>query len=104
MWSGKNDFQWKTAGHTHALNLFVHTPKGIQHHLFTCSDIAANNNYNKRVTKLAALMKEMETALGITTAVVGIMKHVRGGNNPSPNSFRSGSFGGDITINGIIRD
>lgn len=68
--------------HTHTLYLLVHTPKEIPNHLFTCPDIAAKSNYNQRVTKLGTLMKEMKTALWITTAVVGTMKHVRSDNNP----------------------
>ena len=47
-------------------------------------------------------MEELKTSQEIKAAVIGSLWYVRGGITPSTYSFGNCSFGGGITISGIL--
>ena len=75
-----------------------------RNHPSICPDNAGTKLYNKGVGELGTLKKNMETALEVQIAVLGIMKRVRSSNNPTPYYFGCDSFGSGLTITGILCD
>ena len=72
--------------------------------MFTCQDPSAIKNWRKNLNKLQKEMEYLETAPIITRTIIGSLRHVHNGTNPSVYSFGDSAFGGGITIRGIIED
>ena len=72
--------------------------------MFTCQATSATNNREKNLKGLKQKLEVLETAPIITRAIIGGLREVHKGGNPSAYSCGTGSFDGGITISGIIRD